>query len=82
VHPEDGNFNVHQNTATASTHDMAKPQKLRVNVQKTEDQNNVNFHGHCFVLCHPYGIHGSSANIMTGITVCSRLESPPLEQTC
>lgn len=35
VHPEDGNFNVHRNTVTASTHDMAKPQKLRVDMQKT-----------------------------------------------
>jgi hypothetical protein len=35
VHPEDGNFNVHRNTVTASTHDMAKPQKVRVDMQKT-----------------------------------------------
>lgn len=35
VHPEDGNFNVHQNTVTASTHDMAKPPKLSVEMQKT-----------------------------------------------
>jgi len=35
LHPEDGNFNAHRNTVTASTHDMAKPQKLSVDMQKT-----------------------------------------------
>ena len=44
VHAEDGNFNAHRNTVKASTHDMAKPQKLRVDMQKTKDGNNVNFH--------------------------------------
>lgn len=34
VHTEDGNFNAHRNTVTASTHDTAKPQKLRVDMQK------------------------------------------------
>jgi hypothetical protein len=42
------------NTITASTHDMAKPQKLRADMHKPKDWNNVNFHSHrCrLVLCH------------------------------